>query len=92
MKIKRWEINLICFPLIDVSTKKRMVNFYNNELSVLFWLIPRSTEKILDSFLKSFNIYESDGLMLDLIGWKFMVISASTEKLYKILYLYDVKS
>ena len=62
------------------------------QFSVLFWLIPRSTEKILDSFLKSFNIYESDGLMLDLIGWKFMVIFASTEKLYKIMYLYDVKS
>ena len=45
--------------MIEVSTEKRTENFCNNALrtliqfSILFWLIPRSTEKILDSFLKS---------------------------------------
>ena len=46
------------FQLIEVSTEKRTDNFCNNPLralmqfSVLFWLIPRSNEKILDSVLK----------------------------------------
>ena len=54
-------MNLIFFQLIEVSTEKRTENFCNNALrafmqfSVLFWLITPSTEKILDSFLKSIN-------------------------------------
>ena len=45
--------------MIEVSTEKRTENFCNNALralmqfAVLFWLIPRSTEKILHSLLKS---------------------------------------
>ena len=40
--------------MIEVSTEKRMeTETAVMHFSVLFWLIPRSTEKILDSFPKS---------------------------------------
>ena len=45
-----------------LSTEKRTENFCSNTLSaliqfsVLFWLTPRTTEKILDSFLKYLRI------------------------------------
>ena len=74
--------------MIEVSTEKRTENFCNNALralmqfSVLFWLIPRSIEKIFDSFLILCNIYQNDGVTVVLFGQKIKVIFASAVKLY----------
>ena len=56
--------NLTSFSVDRAINKKRAESVCNNALhvlalmsfSVLFWLISRSTEKILDSFLNSIHI------------------------------------